>query len=122
MAELSIVAGENDEQQDVYIQENSDGTLTYRFGVVLTPSTSIKVGESGNVGSKETKFRSSWNAKEANGGSSPDADYLYELGRSDLNLNIDTAQNSQNLDSLFTGKVSNETLGKEKNNISIICC
>lgn len=54
-------------------------------------------------GTKAKRFRSSWDAKEAGGGSLPEADYLYELGRSDLNLNIDTGQNSRNLDSLFTG-------------------
>lgn len=58
--------------------------------------------EASTTGGPE-KFRSSWDAKEAGGGSSPEADYLYELGRSDLNLNIDTGQNSTNLDSLFTG-------------------
>ena len=37
------------------------------------------------------RFRSSWDAKEAGGGRSADADYLYELGASsNINLNIDT--------------------------------
>lgn len=47
---------------------------------------------------------SSWAAKEAGGGSSPDADFLYELGaRQQYNINVSHGQNSQNLDSLFTG-------------------
>jgi hypothetical protein len=53
---------------------------------------------------KPRRFASSWDAKESGGGRSAEADYLYELGASsDINLNIDTGQNSQNLDSLFTG-------------------
>jgi hypothetical protein len=54
-------------------------------------------------------LRSSWGAKEAGGGSSPEADYLYEVGQSEVSMNIDTGQNSRNIDSLFTGK----TLGHE---------
>ncbi|KAK9829417.1 hypothetical protein WJX72_005740 [[Myrmecia] bisecta] len=49
------------------------------------------------------KFRSSWNAKEANNASAP-ADYLSNLGQAqDYNINVTHGQNSQHLDSLFTG-------------------
>eukprot|EP01025_Chloroclados_australasicus_P041759 TRINITY_DN44542_c0_g1_i1.p1 TRINITY_DN44542_c0_g1~~TRINITY_DN44542_c0_g1_i1.p1 ORF type:complete len:452 (-),score=43.86 TRINITY_DN44542_c0_g1_i1:356-1711(-) len=49
------------------------------------------------------KYTSSWDATERGGGRGGGADYLYELGQGDLNLNIDTGQNSINLDHLFTG-------------------
>ena len=52
----------------------------------------------------ESRSQSSWDSKAAGGtGANPEADYLYELGQSDLNINVDHGQNSQNLDSLFTG-------------------
>jgi hypothetical protein len=64
----------------------------------------------GSTGRGKKALRSSWDAKDARGGSAPDADYLYELGRSDINLNIDTGQNSIMLDSLFTGAQAATTL------------
>lgn len=52
------------------------------------------------------KFASSWDAKEAGGGSSPDADFLSELGaRQQYNINISHGQNSNMIDSLFTGNI-----------------
>ncbi|KAF8055666.1 rca [Scenedesmus sp. PABB004] len=45
---------------------------------------------------------SSWDAKEAGGGG---GDYLYQLGRSDYNTNVDAGQNSDMIDYLFTGNV-----------------
>ena len=53
-----------------------------------------------------SKFQSSWSAKEAGGGSSADADFLSELGqRQQYNINITHGQNSQMIDSLFTGNI-----------------
>jgi len=54
--------------------------------------------ESRDRSKKISEMRSSWGAKDGSTG-----DYLYELGRSDVSMNVDTAQNSQNLDSIFTG-------------------
>eukprot|EP00210_Caulerpa_lentillifera_P001274 g1230.t1 len=42
-------------------------------------------------------------ADESTEETKPEIDYVHELGRSDLNMNIDTGQNSMHLDSLFTG-------------------
>jgi hypothetical protein len=101
----------------VAVEDNRDGSITFRFGIssVEERQTMMSVPQQPATVLQETTIdegtsarppsQSSWNAKEVGGGSSPEADYLYELGRSDLNLNIDTAQNSQHLDSLFTGKV-----------------
>ena len=92
------------------VVELDDGTFLYKFceeeassvvenGNIETVDEALKRGQ----GVKISEMRSSWGAKEATGGSSKDADYLYELGQSDVSMNVDTAQNSQNLDSLFTG-------------------
>lgn len=101
----------------VTVEDNDDGSITFRFGtssmekrdstLESEAEASLEVPSNTSEGtSAKPQLRSSWNAKEVGGGSIPEADYLYELGRSDLNLNIDTAQNSKHLDSLFTGKVS----------------
>lgn len=58
----------------------------------------IESQQSGKKGSA-----SSWNAKAAGGVGNEGEDYLYEVGRSDVSMNVDTAQNSVHLDSLFTG-------------------
>lgn len=92
-----------EEGQNVSVEVNADGTVMYRFGTQRTQRANVSLTPPPQ-NHRNPKAQSSWNAKEAGGGSSPDADYLYELGRSDLNLNIDTGQNSRNLDSLFTGK------------------
>ncbi|GMH40586.1 hypothetical protein BSKO_08490 [Bryopsis sp. KO-2023] len=54
---------------------------------------------------KGDKFTSSWNDIGKGGGRGGGADYLYELGKSDYNTNVDTGQNYHNIDSLFTGNV-----------------
>jgi hypothetical protein len=76
------------------------------------PSTSARASdkapsEAPSTSAPDTKkFRSSWDAKEAIEGAEPtEADYLYQLGRTDNNININTGQSSQFIDSLFTGKV-----------------
>lgn len=50
------------------------------------------------------KSQSSWDAIEAGGGRGGGADYLYELGQSDYNTNVDAGQNISMIDSLFTGE------------------
>jgi len=55
---------------------------------------------------KQSKFTSSWDAKEAGGGSGGGADFLSELGaRQQYNINITHGQNSNMIDSLFTGNI-----------------
>ena len=54
--------------------------------------------------SSSSEFRSSWDAREAGGGGRG-GDYLYELGQSDYNTNVDAGQNRDMIDSLFTGNV-----------------
>jgi hypothetical protein len=49
------------------------------------------------------RFRSSWDAKEAGGGQG--GDYLFELGQSDYNTNVDAGQHVGMIDSLFAGNV-----------------
>ena len=79
----------------VKVTENSDGTYFYAFDADEGKrDTSKKISE----------MRSSWGATDAVGALREGADYLYELGQADLSMNVDTAQNSRNLDSLFTGK------------------
>lgn len=46
---------------------------------------------------------SSWDAIEAGGGRGGGADYLFELGQSDYNTNVDAGQNIHMIDSLFAG-------------------
>lgn len=82
----------------------------YRFGVQprdtgsAAPGPAVAPSSSPSEPQKERRFRSSWDAKEAGGGRSADADYLYELGKSQqYNINVDTGQNSMMLDSVFTG-------------------
>ena len=91
----------------VDIEVCSDGATMYRFGQQprRDPPASQQPDAVAVAAAASPRFPSSWDAKEAGGGSSPEADYLYELGRSDLNMNIDTGQNSANIDSLFTGKL-----------------
>ncbi len=78
----------------VKVTQNGDGTYFYAFDADEGKrDTSKKISE----------MRSSWGATDAVGALREGADYLYELGQSDLSMNVDTAQNSRNLDSLFTG-------------------
>ncbi len=87
----------------------------YRFGVspaapaaaaAATAAPADQPAPSSSATSTEKRSGSSWDAKEVGGGSSADADYLYELGaRQQYSLNVDTGQNSQNIDSLFTGDI-----------------
>ena len=80
----------------VKVTENSDGTYFYAFDADEGKrDTSKKISE----------MRSSWGATDAVGALREGADYLYELGQADLSMNVDTAQNSRNLDSLFTRQV-----------------
>ena len=105
---------------DIAVEIGADGATMYRFGVSPAPSKPApepigqavaETAESESESQPEVptakadkRFASSWDAKEAGGGSSADADYLYELGkRQQYNINVDTGQNSTNLDSLFTG-------------------
>jgi hypothetical protein len=95
---------------------NEDGTVMYRFdggrleagapaGTGAVPAQGGKVDRSKKI----TEMRSSWGARDAVGALSEGADYLYELGQSDLSMNVDMMQNSQHIDYLFTGK----TLGHQ---------
>ena len=69
-------------------------------------STSPSATAAGTPPQGKKKFASSWDAKEAGGGSSPDADFLSELGaRQQYNINITHGQNSNMIDSLFTGNI-----------------
>ena len=86
----------------------------YKFFTTPCPSSSLSLPSPSSppqqtppaTTTTAPKFQSSWDAKEAGGGSSPDADYLYELGRSQqYNINVTHGQNSQNIDSLFTGNI-----------------
>lgn len=52
-----------------------------------------------------SRFQSSWDSVEQGGGRGGGADYLYELGKSDYNTNVDAGQNIHNIDSLFTGNI-----------------
>lgn len=54
-------------------------------------------------GKPARRWRSSWDAKEAGGGRGGGADYLYEVGKSDYNTNVDAGQNVAMIDYLFTG-------------------
>jgi hypothetical protein len=54
---------------------------------------------------QQQRFQSSWDAVEAGGGRGNGADYLFELGQSDFNTNVDAGQNRDMIDSLFTGNV-----------------
>lgn len=79
---------------------SEDGTnATESMDVPQAPPSAGKVDTSKKI----SEMRSSWDAKDAVGGLKPGADYLFELGQSDLSMNVDTAQNSQNLDNVFTG-------------------
>ena len=60
-------------------------------------------GASGAAQGGKKAPASSWNARAAGGAAKEGEDYLYEVGRSDVSMNVDTAQNSVHLDSLFTG-------------------
>jgi hypothetical protein len=80
------------------VTQLEDGSVLYNF----CPEETVP-GNTRSKGTKISDMRSSWGAKDASGGLSKDADYLYELGQSDVSMNVDTAQNSQNLDSIFTG-------------------
>eukprot|EP00879_Flechtneria_rotunda_P020431 GHRR01021495.1.p1 GENE.GHRR01021495.1~~GHRR01021495.1.p1 ORF type:complete len:342 (+),score=68.73 GHRR01021495.1:1159-2184(+) len=51
----------------------------------------------------QQQFKSSWDAVEAGGGRGGGADYLFELGQSDYNTNVDAGQNIHMIDSLFAG-------------------
>ena len=64
----------------------------------LTTAPALETRQTG-----KKKSNSSWNAKAANADAKDGEDYLYEVGRSDVSMNVDTAQNSVHLDSLFTG-------------------
>ena len=87
----------------------------YRFGAAEAPAApaSPSASTSGAAAAAaaaapatapaKRRFQSSWDAKEAGGGSSPQADYLYEVGQSEVSMNIDTGQNAIHLDSVFTG-------------------
>jgi SpoVK/Ycf46/Vps4 family AAA+-type ATPase len=81
-----------------------------------TASTSAPAQESSSPASaapsttndtkQNNKFASSWDAKEAGGGSGGGADFLSELGaRQQYNINITHGQNSNMIDSLFTGNI-----------------
>lgn len=106
---MGIVATGLDESQPRVVPLD-DGSVMYYFGQdIVSSSDSVSSDEdipldgqvkkdSRDRSKKISEMRSSWGAKD---GSSED--YLYELGRSDVSMNVDTAQNSQNLDSIFTG-------------------
>ncbi|KAI8112003.1 hypothetical protein M9435_004498 [Picochlorum sp. BPE23] len=94
----------------VVVEHLDDGSVMYCFGVDAAEAIgqgdaveTVDTPPQRATGKKISEMKSSWGAKEATGGSSKDADYLYELGQSDVSMNVDTAQNSQNLDSIFTG-------------------
>ncbi len=88
------------------VTQNDDGTYFYAFDTVAGTDA---VGAEGmaqgkrDMSKKISDMRSSWGATDAVGALREGADYLYELGQSDLSMNVDTAQNNRNLDSLFTG-------------------
>lgn len=77
-------------------QQASGNGSTERF------AGSLKRISQGLDSGEVRRGRSSWGAVDSSGYG---GDYLYELGRSDVNLNIDTAQNVQHLDSLFVGNI-----------------
>ena len=85
------------------VTENGDGTWTYVFDSEAAAGAA-NTGSKVDTSKKISEMRSSWGAKDATGALKEGADYLYELGQSDLSMNVDTAQNSQNLDSIFTGQ------------------
>jgi hypothetical protein len=72
--------------------------LAYSNGILILPGPGVVPAEStsGSGGSEPPRatpkkgISDSWAAQDANGQLDPGADYLYELGKSDLNLNIDT--------------------------------
>ncbi|KAI8473751.1 MAG: hypothetical protein J3K34DRAFT_164814 [Monoraphidium minutum] len=51
---------------------------------------------------KRSRWRSSWDAKQAGGGQGG-GDFLFELGNTNYNTNVDVGQNVGMIDSLFTG-------------------
>ena len=77
------------------------------------PGGAAASGGSGSGSGGKKRFRSSWDAKEAHTGT----DYLFELGNSsDVNLNIDTGQNSTMIDSLVRrrGRWARGRRGRER--------
>ena len=82
--------------------QNDDGTYFYAFDTSADGTDGSPQGKR-DTSKKISEMRSSWGAADAVGALGEGADYLYELGQSDLSMNVDTAQNRQNLDSLFTG-------------------
>lgn len=106
---VAVVASSVEEGPRVVPLE--DGSVMYYFGDNPPPEALISTLDNGKVPSevvmkdsrdrskKISEMRSSWGAQDG----SSSSDYLYELGQSDVSMNVDTAQNSQNLDSIFTG-------------------
>ncbi len=107
---VGIVAAGLEESQPRVVPLD-DGSVMYCFGHDTVSSADSVISEdsmpldgaelkkeSRDRSKKISEMRSSWGAKDGSTG-----DYLYELGRSDVSMNVDTAQNSQNLDSIFTG-------------------
>jgi hypothetical protein len=104
-------------------EEAADGTLTFRFGAaadsahVHAPAAALHTDAleaAANTAAAAPARRaaaamapsptSSWGAKEATGNkNNPDADYLFELGNTDTNLNVTHGQNVNYIDGLFTG-------------------
>lgn len=78
---------------------SSDGAAE----VSAAGASAAGAGGAAQAGKKATA--SSWSAKAAGGVAKEGKDYLYEVGRSDVSMNVDTAQNSVHLDSLFTGNI-----------------
>jgi hypothetical protein len=75
-------------------------TISASSAATASPTTAAQEASS----TKKSKFNSSWNATEAGGGSGGGADFLSELGaRQQYNINITHGQNSNMIDSLFTG-------------------
>jgi len=104
---------------DILIETNPDGSITYWFDKPAVSTNDVSTSDSfqeSNSSSpappaptsaaKQSKFASSWDAKEAGGGSGGGADFLSELGaRQQYNINITHGQNSNMIDSLFTGNI-----------------
>jgi len=84
----------------IRVSELEDGSYLYQFIEEEGDNSSVdpKTALSKTKGVKISEMRSSWGAEDASG-----EDFLYQLGQADLSMNVDMKQNSENLDSLFTG-------------------
>ncbi|KAL4518051.1 hypothetical protein Ndes2526B_g01513 [Nannochloris sp. 'desiccata'] len=111
-------AAEASHSHDILIETNPDGSTMYWFDKPAASTNDVSTADSLQESSsspappapasatKQSKFASSWDAKEAGGGSGGGADFLSELGaRQQYNINITHGQNSNMIDSLFTGNI-----------------